>query len=208
MKNPGSIFSRTERKKTQGQEKYFWATETDPSNELIMAGTSSATALFLPWAQGVWHSSLTWPMAPAPRLLQITEAWHHSTPENHSERKCKDWIRIIANNLAYLIVILDPNLFSSFVLWGCGYLGRFLFLFHIRQCHFFKAIKLGRSWCHSTKTLGRRPSYIWPSPLTPPLQPQGLYLILLLLGPIDLFKVTHPASCWAQMVKEDGELIL
>ena len=77
-------------------------------------------------------------------------------------RKCKAWLRIIPNNRAYLIVILDPNLFPSFVLWGCGYLGRFLFLFHIRQCHFFKAIKLGRSWSHSTKTLGRCPSYIWP----------------------------------------------
>ena len=41
-----------------------------------------------------------------------------------------------------------------------------------------------------------------------PTAASGLYLVLFLLGPIDLFKVTHPASCWAQMVKEDGELIL
>lgn len=45
-------------------------------------------------------------------------------------------------------------------------------------------------------------------PFTTLEQPQGFYLIFLLFGPIDLFKVTHPASCWAQMVKEDGELIL
>ena len=105
-------------------------------------------------------------------------------------------------------MILDPDLFSSFVLGGCGNLGRFLFLFHIRQGHFFKAIKLGRNWCHSTQTLGRQPSYTWPVPFTTLLQPQGLYLILLLLSPIDLFEITHPASCWAQMVKEDGKLIL
>lgn len=42
----------------------------------------------------------------------------------------------------YLIVILDPNLFSPLALWGCGHLGRLLFLFHIREDHFFKAVKL------------------------------------------------------------------
>lgn len=62
------------------------------------------------------------------------------------------------NNPKYLVVILDPNLFSSFALGGRGYLGGLVFLLHIGQCHFFKAIKLGTSGYHSTQTLGRHPS--------------------------------------------------
>jgi hypothetical protein len=47
---------------------------------------------------------------------------------------------------AYLILMLDPNLFSPLALGGCGHLGGLFILFHIREYHFFKAIKLNESW--------------------------------------------------------------
>lgn len=62
---------------------------------------------------------------------------------------------------------------------------------------------------HQTKQEVVAVNRLWdptPPPGSPPLD--KLYLILFLFSPIDLFKVTHPVSCWSQMIKKDGELIL
>lgn len=64
----------------------------------------------------------------------------------------------------YLIVALGSNLLPPSALRGCGCLGSFLFLFHIRQGHFFEAIELGRRRCRSAPTLGSPPCTDPPTP--------------------------------------------
>lgn len=64
MRNPGSIFPKEQKGRPKGKRSI-----SEPEKQILLmvnhGGTSSATALFFPWA-GVLHGSLTCPEVPAP----------------------------------------------------------------------------------------------------------------------------------------------